>query len=62
VRGLVIDPYNYLDMAGDSEHQAISKMLTDIVSGVACVIEFHCSNLRDYCDTPNNNLTFPTIE
>jgi twinkle protein len=31
VRGLVIDPYNYLDMAGDSEHQAISKMLTDIV-------------------------------
>ena len=35
---------------------------TDIVSGVACVIEFHCSNLRDYCDTPNNNLTFPTIE
>lgn len=35
---------------------------TEIVSGVACVIEFHCSNLRDYCDTPNNNLTFPTIE
>ena len=31
VRGLVIDPYNYLDMAGDSEHQAISKMLTEIV-------------------------------
>ena len=31
VRGLVIDPYNYLDMQGDSEHQAISKMLTDIV-------------------------------
>lgn len=31
VRGLVIDPYNYLDMAGESEHQAISKMLTDIV-------------------------------
>jgi twinkle protein len=31
VRGLIIDPYNYLDMAGDSEHQAISKMLTDIV-------------------------------
>lgn len=31
VRGLVIDPYNYLEMAGDSEHQAISKMLTDIV-------------------------------
>jgi twinkle protein len=31
VRGLVIDPYNYLEMGGDSEHQAISKMLTDIV-------------------------------
>jgi twinkle protein len=32
VRGLIIDPYNYLDMGhGDSEHQAISKMLTDIV-------------------------------
>ena len=32
VRGLIIDPYNYLDMTGsDSEHQAISKMLTDIV-------------------------------
>jgi twinkle protein len=32
VRGLIIDPYNYLDMSGsDSEHQAISKMLTDIV-------------------------------
>jgi len=31
VRGLVIDPYNYLDMQGESEHQAISKMLTDIV-------------------------------
>lgn len=35
---------------------------TDIVSGVAAVIEYHCPNLRDYCDTPNNNLTFPTIE
>ena len=31
VRGLIIDPYNYLDMQGESEHQAISKMLTDIV-------------------------------
>lgn len=31
VRGLIIDPYNYLDMDSDSEHQAISKMLTDIV-------------------------------
>ena len=31
VRGLVIDPYNYLEMQGDSEQQAISKMLTDIV-------------------------------
>ena len=31
VRGLVIDPYNYLDMSGDNEHQAISKMLTEIV-------------------------------
>lgn len=31
VRGLVIDPYNYLDMLGDNEHQSISKMLTDIV-------------------------------
>jgi len=31
VRGLIIDPYNYLDMGTDSEHQAISKMLTDIV-------------------------------
>lgn len=31
VRGLIIDPYNYLEMSGDSEHQAISKMLTDIV-------------------------------
>jgi twinkle protein len=31
VRGLIIDPYNYLEMTGDSEHQAISKMLTDIV-------------------------------
>jgi len=32
VRGLIIDPYNYLDMGhNDSEHQAISKMLTDIV-------------------------------
>ncbi|MGA0128436.1 MAG: toprim domain-containing protein [Burkholderiales bacterium] len=31
VRGLVIDPYNYLDMGGDSEHSAISKMLTEIV-------------------------------
>lgn len=32
VRGLVIDPYNYLDMgSSESEHQAISKMLTDIV-------------------------------
>jgi twinkle protein len=31
VRGLIIDPYNYLEMPGDSEHQAISKMLTDIV-------------------------------
>ena len=30
VRGLIIDPYNYLEMDGDSEHQAISKMLTDI--------------------------------
>ena len=30
VRGLIIDPYNYLEMPGDSEHQAISKMLTDI--------------------------------
>ena len=31
VRGLIIDPYNYLQMDTDSEHQAISKMLTDIV-------------------------------
>jgi len=31
VRGLIIDPYNFLDMQGESEHQAISKMLTDIV-------------------------------
>lgn len=31
VRGLIIDPYNYLDMGGESEHQAISKMLTEIV-------------------------------
>lgn len=31
VRGLVIDPYNYLDMGSDNEHSAISKMLTDIV-------------------------------
>lgn len=31
VRGLIIDPYNYLQMDTESEHQAISKMLTDIV-------------------------------
>lgn len=31
VRGLIIDPYNYLDMGNDSEHQAISKMLTDVI-------------------------------
>ena len=31
VRGLVIDPYNYIDMGGDNEHQSISKMLTDII-------------------------------
>ena len=32
VRGLIIDPYNYLDMGNhDSEHQSISKMLTEIV-------------------------------
>ena len=31
VRGLIIDPYNYLDMGNDPEHQAISKMLTEIV-------------------------------
>lgn len=31
VRGLVIDPYNYLDIGADNEHQAISRMLTDIV-------------------------------
>lgn len=30
VRGLVIDPYNYLSMGGDSEHQAISRMLSDV--------------------------------
>lgn len=30
IRGLVIDPYNYLSMGGDSEHQAISRMLSDI--------------------------------
>lgn len=30
VRGLIIDPYNYLAMGGDSEHQAISKMLSDV--------------------------------
>jgi hypothetical protein len=34
---------------------------TDIVAGVAAVIEFVCPNLRDYCETPNNNLTFPNI-
>ena len=31
VRGLVIDPYNYLDIGADNEHHAISRMLTDIV-------------------------------
>lgn len=31
VRGLIIDPYNYLQMDTESEHTAISKMLTDIV-------------------------------
>lgn len=31
VRGLIIDPYNYIDMGGDNENQAISKMLTDII-------------------------------
>jgi twinkle protein len=31
VRGLIIDPYNYIDMGGDNEHQSISKMLTDVI-------------------------------
>lgn len=31
VRGLVIDPYNYLELTGDSEHQAINRMLSDII-------------------------------
>lgn len=32
VRGLVIDPYNYLDFGSDNEHHAISRMLTDVVT------------------------------
>lgn len=32
VRGLVIDPFNYLELTGDSEHQAINKMLSDVIT------------------------------
>lgn len=31
VRGLVIDPYNYLDVKTDNEHTSISDMLTEII-------------------------------
>ena len=31
VRGLIIDPYNYIDIGNDNEHQSISKMLTDVI-------------------------------
>jgi twinkle protein len=32
VRGLVIDPYNYIEMNNDKEHKGISDMLTAIVT------------------------------
>jgi twinkle protein len=47
VRGLIIDPYNYLDLGNsDNETQSISKMLTDIIMfcqshGIHCFFIAH---------------------
>ena len=32
IGGLVIDPYNYIEMANDKEHKGISDMLTEIIT------------------------------
>jgi twinkle protein len=47
VRGLIIDPYNYIDMRGpDNEHQSITRMLSELsafarANGIAVIFVAH---------------------
>lgn len=60
VRGLVIDPYNYIDIGkAEGEHQAITKMLTEVVAfarayNVAVFFVAHPAKMY-----PNENGKYP---
>ncbi len=59
VRGLIIDPYNYIEPESDSEHKSVSLMLTKVTSfakahGVAVFFVAHPKTLQ-----PGRDGTFP---
>ena len=60
-RGLVIDPYNMLDMDTEREHVAISKMLSEVTSyckssGMHCFFVAHPAKMR-----PRDDGSYPIV-